>query len=84
MYNESKSRVCMWFRLKATPDVTTSYVGMWNKQKNIKLSGDDVWHKNSTEECANKTVIPKENTMLIHTALSFPEETFPLNFGQCK
>ena len=49
---------------------------MLKKQKNIRFNGTGASHQNGTEERNIKTVLTVDITMLIHTAIIFPEGKF--------
>ena len=46
------------------------------KQQKIRFSGAGASHQNGAAERAIKTVVTISRTMLMHTALRFPEDTF--------
>ena len=45
------------------------------KQQKIRFSGDGASHQNGVSECAIKTVVTMERTMLMHADLRCPENT---------
>ena len=46
------------------------------KQQNIRFSGAGASHQNGAAERAIKTVVTMARTMLMHTELRCPEDTF--------
>ena len=52
------------------------------KQQEIRFSGAGASHQNGSAERTIKTVVTMERTMLMHAALRYPEEKFPLIFNQ--
>ena len=52
------------------------------KQQKIRFSEAGALHQNGAAESAIKTVVTMARTMLMHSALRCPEDTFPLIFGQ--
>ena len=52
---------------------------MLNNQPNIKFSGDGASHKNGSSECAIKTLFTMSETVLMHSALRCPDDTFSID-----
>ena len=46
------------------------------KKQKIRFSGAGASHQNGTAECAIKTVVTMERTILMHVALRCPEDIF--------
>ena len=49
---------------------------MFKRKLKIRFSGSDAKHKNGAAELAIKTVVTMEITMLVHTAIRYPNDSF--------
>ena len=54
------------------------------KHQRISFSGDGASHQNGAAECAIKTVLAMERTMLMHAELTYPDDTLSTDIWPMK